>query len=77
MITEVGRTIGSCVEVVIRRVVAASSRRTSAFIMFGSKCSGAWSYENNSNQMLALRCAKYNGTFEQVFQRHQQWLREV
>jgi hypothetical protein len=31
------------------------------------KRSGAWWYEANSNQMLALRCAKYNGTFDQVF----------
>jgi hypothetical protein len=30
------------------------------------KRSGAWWYEANSNQMLALRCAKYNGTFKQV-----------
>ena len=35
------------------------------------KRSGAWWYEANSNQMLALRCAKYNGTFEQVFTRDQ------
>ena len=40
------------------------------------KRSGAWWYERNSNQMLALRCAKYNGTFNQVFMRHQQRLRE-
>ena len=33
------------------------------------KRSGAWWYEANSNQMLALRCAKYNGTFEHVFRR--------
>jgi hypothetical protein len=38
------------------------------------KRSGAWWYEVNSNQMLALRCAKYNGTFAQVFVRHQQRL---
>jgi hypothetical protein len=31
------------------------------------KRSGAWWYEENSNQMLALRCAKYNGTFHQLF----------
>jgi hypothetical protein len=36
------------------------------------KCSGAWWYEANSNQMLALRCAKYNGTLDQVFERYQQ-----
>jgi hypothetical protein len=35
------------------------------------KRSGAWWYENSSNQMLALRCAKYNGTFGQVFMRYQ------
>jgi hypothetical protein len=35
------------------------------------KRSGAWWYEANSNQMLALRCAKYNGTFHQVFARDQ------
>jgi hypothetical protein len=36
------------------------------------KRSGAWWYEGNSNQMLALRCAKYNGTLGQVFVRYQQ-----
>ena len=36
------------------------------------KRSGAWWSEVNSNQMWALRCAKYNGTFDQVFVRHQQ-----
>lgn len=41
------------------------------------KRSGAWWYENNGNHMLALRCAKYNGTFKHVFQRHQQRLRRV
>jgi len=35
------------------------------------KRSGAWWYEANSNQMLALRCAKYNGTFARVFARFQ------
>jgi hypothetical protein len=35
------------------------------------KRSGTWWYEENSNQMLALRCAKYNGTFHQVFARSQ------
>lgn len=39
------------------------------------KRSGAWWYETNGNQMLALRCAKYNGTFDQVFVRHQERLR--
>lgn len=41
------------------------------------KRSGAWWYEVNSNQMLALRCAKYNGTLAQVFARHQQRLRKA
>ena len=36
------------------------------------KRSGAWWYEASSNQMLALRCAKYNGTFDQVFARYRQ-----
>ena len=35
------------------------------------KRSGAWWYEVNSNQMLALRCAKYNGTFPQIFTQNQ------
>ena len=39
------------------------------------KRSGAWWYAINCNQMLALRCAKYNGTFDQVFVRHQARLR--
>jgi len=34
------------------------------------KRSGAWWYVENSNRMLALRCADYNGTFERVFQRY-------
>ena len=38
---------------------------------------GAWWYEINSNQMLALRCAKYNGTFDRVFERYQRRLREA
>jgi hypothetical protein len=38
------------------------------------KRSGAWWYAINCNQMLALRCAKYNGTFDQVFVRHQERL---
>jgi hypothetical protein len=41
------------------------------------KRSGAWWYEANSNQMLALRCAKYNGTLNQVFERYQQRLRKA
>jgi len=36
------------------------------------KRSGAWWYVDNGNGMLALRCAKYNGTFERVFQRYVQ-----
>jgi hypothetical protein len=34
------------------------------------KRSGAWWYVTNANQMLALRCAKYNGTFDRVFERY-------
>jgi hypothetical protein len=34
------------------------------------KRSGAWWYVDNSNHILALRCAKYNGTFDRVVQRH-------
>jgi Uncharacterised protein family (UPF0236) len=36
------------------------------------KRSGAWWYVENANQMLALRCAKYNGTFNRVFEAYQQ-----
>ncbi|MEW6733129.1 MAG: hypothetical protein AB1489_17515 [Acidobacteriota bacterium] len=35
------------------------------------KRSGAWWYIPNGNHMLALRCAKYNGTFERVCRRIQ------
>jgi hypothetical protein len=41
------------------------------------KRSGAWWYEDNSNEMLALRCAKYNDTFDRVFERYRQRLREA
>jgi Uncharacterised protein family (UPF0236) len=40
------------------------------------KRAGAWWYVANSNHMLALRCAKYNGTFERVFERYRQQLLE-
>ena len=36
------------------------------------KRSGAWWYIDSSNRMLALRCAKYNGTFDRVFERYQE-----
>jgi hypothetical protein len=36
------------------------------------KRSGAWWYAERANEMLALRCAKYNGTFERVFQIYKQ-----
>jgi mannose/cellobiose epimerase-like protein (N-acyl-D-glucosamine 2-epimerase family) len=36
------------------------------------KRSGAWWYEASSNQMLALRCAKYSGTFHHVCARYRQ-----
>jgi hypothetical protein len=40
------------------------------------KRSGAWWYVTNANQMLALRCAKYNGTFERIFARYRQRLQD-
>ena len=40
------------------------------------KRSGAWWYVTNANQMLALRCAKYNGTFDRVFARYQQRMQD-
>jgi hypothetical protein len=36
------------------------------------KRSGAWWYVERANEMLALRCAKYNGTFERVFRFYKQ-----
>jgi hypothetical protein len=38
------------------------------------KRSGAWWYVANSNHILALRCAKYNGTFGRVFERYRERL---
>ena len=37
------------------------------------KRSGAWWYVASGNHMLALRCAKYNGTFERVFKGAISW----
>ena len=34
------------------------------------KRSGAWWYQENSNAILALRCALYNGTLDRVFHKH-------
>lgn len=36
------------------------------------KRSGAWWYVEKANEMLALRCAKYNGTFAHLFRRAQE-----
>jgi hypothetical protein len=40
------------------------------------KRSGAWWYVTNANQMLALRCAKYNGTFDRISARYRQGLQK-
>jgi hypothetical protein len=40
------------------------------------KRSGAWWYVANANQMLALRCAKYHGTFDRVFARYRQGIQQ-
>jgi hypothetical protein len=40
------------------------------------KRSGAWWYVTNANQMLALPCATYNGTFDRVFERYRQRLQK-
>ena len=36
------------------------------------KRSGAWWYKENSNAILALRCALYNGTLDRVFQQYRE-----
>lgn len=36
------------------------------------KRSGAWWYTENSNALLALRCARYNGTLERLFDKQRQ-----
>ena len=36
------------------------------------KRSGAWWYKENSNAILALRCALYNGTLDGVFQQYRE-----
>lgn len=36
------------------------------------KRSGAWWYVERANHMFALRCAKYNGTFDRVFEAYKQ-----
>jgi len=40
------------------------------------KRSGAWWYVANGNHMLALRCAKYNRTFDRVFERYRRQMLE-
>ena len=36
------------------------------------KRSGAWWYKENSNAILALRCALYNGTLDRIFQQYRE-----
>jgi hypothetical protein len=40
------------------------------------KRSGAWWYVTNANQMLALRCTTYNGTFDRVFARYRERIQD-
>lgn len=40
------------------------------------KRSGAWWYVENANNILALRCARYNGTFDRVFEAYLQKAQE-
>jgi hypothetical protein len=40
------------------------------------KRSGAWWYVTHANQMLALRCATYHGTFDRVFDHYRQRLQD-
>ena len=36
------------------------------------KRSGAWWYPSNANNILKLRCAKYNGTYDKIMERYRQ-----
>lgn len=36
------------------------------------KRSGAWWYPSNANNILKLRCAKYNGTYDKIIERYRQ-----
>jgi len=36
------------------------------------KRSGAWWYKTNANNILKLRCAKYNGTYDSVIERYRE-----
>jgi len=40
------------------------------------KRSGAWWYVEKANGMLALRCAKYNGTFDRIFEAYKHKIRQ-
>jgi hypothetical protein len=47
------------------------------FICHGRlKKSGAWWYISNSNNILKLRCAEYNGTFDRIIEKYKQMDRE-
>jgi hypothetical protein len=40
------------------------------------KRSGAWWYPTNANNILKLRCAKYNGTYDRIIEKYKQMHRE-
>ena len=40
------------------------------------KRSGAWWYETNANNILKLRCAKYNNTYDKIMELYKQTDRE-
>ena len=47
--------------------IESSNNKTKTVCHTRLKWSGAWWYVEKANQMLALRCAKYNGTFQRLF----------
>jgi hypothetical protein len=49
---------------------AGLNRRTSSSAMCASSVQGLGGTVINANQMLALRCGKYHGTFDRVFERY-------
>jgi len=54
----------------VDRGAAGLNRPTRASAMSASNGQGRGGTVTNANQMLALRCAKYNGTFDRVFARY-------
>ena len=69
--------VGSYALLKVKATPVVASRRFFDFISETPvKRSGAWWYKTNANNILKLRCAKYNRTYDRLIQKYKEIDRE-